>query len=238
MPTPPHVANFRANLEEIRGLLAIHVRLTGVGPGRRRNVGVLNRAGIVLLVACWEAYVEDVAALAFEAMMEGARRPSVFPAKVLTRASRDLRKHVDERRVWQLAGDGWKRVLERHRTEILRKHVGGFNTPKPEQIDSLFEDLIGLRKLSSKWKWGRTSAVKASATLSKLVTTRGEIAHRVRAGAEVRKSDVLRARKFIDRLAWLTSNTISDYVVDRTRQRPWPTYAWGPRRRRSANTPA
>jgi hypothetical protein len=51
---PPHVRLLVSNVVEVESLLKIHRKLTGPGPGRR-HVEVLNKSGIVVLVACWEA---------------------------------------------------------------------------------------------------------------------------------------------------------------------------------------
>ena len=57
------------NLSEIARLLEIHKEISGPGPGYKHNVQVLNKSAIVLLLACWEAYVEDLAESAFNFML-------------------------------------------------------------------------------------------------------------------------------------------------------------------------
>jgi hypothetical protein len=223
---PAHVANLRTNVKSVAGLLGIHSRLTGTGPGRRRDVEVLNRAGIVLLVACWEAYIEDLAELAFDSLIGHAKVATVFPAKVLTTASKGLKEHNDGRLVWKLAGEGWKKVLQQHRDEILKKHIATFNTPRPAQIDGLFEELVGIRSLSSHWSWRGVSNTKAKRDLEALVTTRGDIAHRVLAAGRVLRRDVERSRGLVIRLSFLSSNTVGEFVTSRTGKRPWASYSW------------
>src|ERR1035438_1961739 len=94
---PLYLSTFASNIAEVRRLVAIHERLTGKGPGRRVDVETLNKSGIVLLVACWEAFVEDLADAAFEFLLTNASEHSVFPASVLAGASEPLRIDKDAR---------------------------------------------------------------------------------------------------------------------------------------------
>jgi hypothetical protein len=52
---------FDDNKKDIEGFWKIHEKAAGSGRGRKHKVEVLNRAVIVFVTACWEAYVEDVA---------------------------------------------------------------------------------------------------------------------------------------------------------------------------------
>lgn len=217
---PPHLRGLVSNVEEVDRLLKIHVDLTGTGPGRR-HVEVLNKSGIVLLVACWEAYVEDLAKAAFDALMAGAAEPKVFPNSVLVGASNPLRKDEDERRVWELAGEGWKAVLQSRRDELLDRYIGKMSTPSSEKVDELFEKLIGLKEGSSCWRWKGTSADAARARLARIIRLRGEIAHRVKATGAVHRELVLQSGYFICRLAACMSNHVRQHIHGRTSAYPW-----------------
>jgi len=153
MAEPPHVENYRSNHAEVIRLIEIHTQLGGATPGRKHKMEVLNKSGIVLLVACWEAYVEDLVATAFDRMLTAATSPNVFPDSVLTLSTKELKKSLDDREIWKLSGDGWKSVLKTHRDHVFKRHVGNFNTPKADQIDGLFLSLLGLKTLSNGWKW-------------------------------------------------------------------------------------
>jgi hypothetical protein len=52
--------NFHDNKKDIELLWHIHAELPGAGKKRRYKADVLNRSAIILISACWEAYVEDV----------------------------------------------------------------------------------------------------------------------------------------------------------------------------------
>jgi hypothetical protein len=136
LPTvPQHIATLRENVGDIRRLLAIHQQVSGAGPGYKHDVEVLNKSAIVLLVACWEAFVEDLARLAFLFLLEQSAECTTFPPKVLALAGRDLRADLNETRIWELAGGGWKTVLRNHQTQVFKRFLGNFNTPRPGQVD-------------------------------------------------------------------------------------------------------
>jgi hypothetical protein len=217
------------NLAEVRRLLAIHEQLGGATPGRKHNLEVLNKSGIVLLVACWEAFIEDLASDAFDAMLTHAADHTVFPADVLTHSSRDLKSAPDNREVWKLAGTGWKAVLQQHRAELFKDYVGKFNSPKAKQIDALFASLIGISSLSQGWSWRRMSSEAAVDKLNRLVELRGSIAHRVAAAKSVHKADVTAHLEFLYRLAVRSSNRTLAFVLSRlgTKDKPWPRYRHG-----------
>ena len=110
---PAHVRQFLDNIAEVRQLQQIHTKLGGPGPGRKRDVEVLNKSAIVLVVACWEAFVEDLATIALDYMIANAKDHNAFPKVVLDRvASKNSGPNA-----WLLAGEGWKKVL-RVRCEI------------------------------------------------------------------------------------------------------------------------
>jgi hypothetical protein len=217
---PDHVKTFVSNVEEVGKLREIHTELTGRGPGRR-HVEVLNKSGIVLMIACWEAYVEDLAVAAFDSLMSRATDHKVIPANVLVSAAKPLRVDPNESKVWELAGDGWKAVVKRHRVEVLERYVGKLNTPKPGNVDELFKKLVGLDLLSSCWGWKGTSVASARSRLERLVELRGQIAHRVKATSSVKKQHVWNCSEFLCRLAACSSNHVRQHLHSRTSAFPW-----------------
>ena len=219
--------NLKRNITDVRRLLEIHEIIAGKSAGYKHNVEVINKSGVVLLVASWEAFIEDLALTAFEAMLSKATKVATFPNKVLTLASRDLRQSPDETQVWKLAERGWKAVLRQHKNRILEKHIGDFNTPRARQIDSLFQCLVGLNHLSSHWHWKRMTPDSAVKKLDSLVTLRGDIAHRVAASEKVYKADVYDFIDFVHRLAVISSNRVRSFVYDRTKYEAWDPYYFG-----------
>ncbi len=220
MAYPDHVRRLVANLREVRRLTAIHTTVAGSGPGHKHDVEVLNKSAVVLLVACWEAFVEDLATVAFNELLAAATTPSIFPARVLALASKPLREDADERRVWELAGDGWKQVLVVHREKVIAKIVSPLNTPRAAQCDKLFESLLGIR-LSCNWHWRGMAATRAQTLLDELITLRGEVAHRVAASRPVRKKYVRDMSALVARLSAASHNAVTDELERRIGKRPW-----------------
>lgn len=224
---PDHLTRLIDNTSEVIELLSIHTTITGGTPGRHHKGEVLNKSALVLLVACWEAYIEDLATSSFQFLIDRATTPNVFPNNVLTEATKPIISSEDKRRIWELAGDGWKEILQAHKDNILDKHVGKLNTPRPKQIDEMFEKLIGFKKLSSNWKWRGLSNNNVKKQLDELITTRGEIAHKVKASEFVKKNYVNTIPELIQRLAAISSNRVGVYLEARTDEEPWGQYSFG-----------
>ena len=119
---------FRENLNEVKNLLEIHTALTGVSRGRRDPaIAVLNKSGIVLLVACWEAFVEDLADKTFSALLAKAQNPFNFPVSVQKLVTKFLKEDKNELKVLELAGSGWKGTLRQYKIEKNKKFIPKFN---------------------------------------------------------------------------------------------------------------
>lgn len=220
---PPHLARLVENARAVTRLTDIHEQLAGKSPGRKYGVEVLNKSAIVLLVACWESFIETLATSAFDALHKQARTPDVFPKKVLAVAGKALKQDPNDAQIWKLAGSGWHGILLAHRDEVLERYVGKLNTPKPEQIESLFKDLIGMSSITDCWSYPGMFAKKAKKKLTDLVVLRGDIAHKVTTKQSVKKADVEYYSGFIGRIAGLSSNHVGSFVTARTHREPWAT---------------
>lgn len=219
-----HMTRLIANVGEVDRLKKIHRQVTPKGPGRKYDVAVLHKSAIVLLVACWEAYVEDLASETLLYMIRSAPDHSVFPDKVLERVGS---KHSGKN-AWDLAGDGWKKALKDNFKEVLQRTTGTLNTPKTAQIDTLFKQTIGLEELSSSWHWKGRSTEQATQILDELVTLRGSIAHRVATSESVTLKHVGDSRSFIYRLAVLSNNRVCRFLAaSKIGKSPWEHCVFG-----------
>lgn len=169
---------FDQNQKDIGQLWEIHEEIAGQGAGRKYGVDVLNRAAIVFITACWESFVEDLATEAFDFLLAKVPNALAVPVKVRDFATRPVFEQRDSRKVWELADSGWRSVLQAHRAAVLDRWVGTLNTPKSSQINQLFDELLGIPKISSCWRWQSMSVAQAERKLDNYITIRGNIAHR------------------------------------------------------------
>lgn len=215
------MADLIDNMQDVDRLLEIHGDVSGSGRGRRYGVEVLHRSGVVLITACWEAFVEDLAVEAFDFLLSKADAPDRIPAKVRAMASKPLKEADNQARVWDLAGEGWRQVLQKHKRGILDAHVGKLNTPRPSQVDAIYLALLGVRALSSSWCWPRVSSETAQRKLNDYITDRGSIVHRTRTKSAVGKRYVKEYRGFVYRLAVKSVNSVHEHVGKTIGIPPW-----------------
>jgi len=219
MPDPVELLS--ENLADVTRLMEIHTELTGTSRGRRSGVEVLNKSGLVLSVACWEAFVEDCATEAFDILIANTADPAKLPTRLRQLVAKSVREDKNDLAPWTLAGDGWKGLMAKHRDAAVKRYVSPLNTPRAEQVDGLFSDLLDLPKVSEAWAWHRSRADRSRSELSRLISRRGEIAHRVSAEVPVPKVAVERAVEFISYIANLTANRVRTHVYSVVGAYPW-----------------
>jgi len=208
-----HLANFEGNLLDVVRLIEIHRLLAGDRQGRRYGLECLNKSAIVLILATWEAFIEDLAQDAFECMLVNAADHNAFPRQVQDLVWKEL-KSSQTTDAMTMIGAGWKTAFANHKQKVLDKHIvrSSFNTPSGEKIDILFAELIGLNSMTSHWKWRGMRNTTAVNKVISLIELRGAIAHRAVADDAVVKQKVLEYSKLIVRLAWRTRNAVREYL--------------------------
>jgi RiboL-PSP-HEPN len=226
MNTSPSLV-FRDSLDEVHALLQIHAQLTSEGPGRRHNVEVLNKSAILFACAAFEAFVENLATNAFEHIVNDSKDHSALPKQILRATATLLKDDKNDIKVWELAGTGWKTVVESYRKGIVFKYIGPFNTPKPHNIEALLRELIGMPNLPASWHWGGMSAAAAQEKLKAFVTLRGALAHGEKPPPKVRKQDVNSYLAFLGALSVRSSNQVRHYCHSVTGKYPWGSVIYG-----------
>lgn len=216
-PIPSHLKLLIENILEENNLLDIHSNVAGNKPGRKYNVEVLNKSGIVLLVACWESYVEDVVTEAYKYLLHNAKTPDVLPIEVRLLASKELRETKDERKVWDLSGNGWKNVLDEYR----KNQINSFNTPRSNNINKLYKYLLGIQNITASFRISRINNQDICKRLDSLVTLRGSIAHKVKTEDAVTKKMVGNYIKLINKLAENMNNIVNTYIKKLVGSEPW-----------------
>lgn len=211
-------------MSDVDRLLEIHLELTGPERGRRAGVEVLHKSAVVLTTASWEAFVEDLATEGFDFLLAEANTHDAIPAKIRALAAKDLlrEQNKNDLKLWDLADMGWRLILRDYKQSIIERYAGNLNTPSSDNVDNLFESLVGIRKISSFWYWPGQSVENSRQRLLDYITVRGQIAHRVAANENVNKAYVRGYANFVYRLAVKTANRVRNYVNDQVSAYPGP----------------
>ncbi len=209
--------SFDSNCGDVDRLLDIHTRIGGTGPGRRHDVEVLNKGGVVLLTAFWEAYCEDLAAEALQHLITNSANAGVVPLELRKLVAKEFKKQgAHDLAAWELADDGWRQLLQARLTSLQQERNRSLNTPKTAQINSLFYEALGLDDVSAAWYWHRMTRARAEEKLDHFVTLRGDVAHRGAAAAGVSKGHVTKYYNHVKRLVGRTGGRVNRFVKDAT----------------------
>jgi hypothetical protein len=211
---------FMTSSEEIAQLRAIHEEISGIGKGRR-DLEVLNKSGIVLLCAIWEAYCEDVADLALHHLLSHLQDPSALPEGLRRQIAKELKEEKHDLSPWWLAGDGWK-VHLRDRLTVLRKQRNRqWSNPSATKVDEWFEDALGIVKISDSWHWWRVNTRMARRRLNLVVALRNDIAHRGTTLKYVEKVRVTLALNHVRRVVEATDAKVASELKSMTSVEPF-----------------
>src|SRR5260221_7875836 len=127
----PHMEKLIKDVKDVRLLIAL-------GPGNGAHKRIARKAAVVLFPASWEAFIEDLAKASFEFLLKHCQTHTIVPDAVKSLSVTGLRKSEDPRKIWQLAGFGWKKVLKTHSRYSIEKFIHEVNTPDVKNIDNMF----------------------------------------------------------------------------------------------------
>lgn len=212
---------FEENKNDVDQLWEIHQEIAGDGRGRKYGVDVINRAAIIFVTACWESFIEDLATESFDFLLANVPNAMAIPIKVRELASRPIFEQKDSRKIWDLADSGWRALLAAHRNAAIEKWVGTLNTPKTGQVNQLFEDLLGIKTVSTSWRWQAMPHAKAEAKLDDYITIRGNIAHRTEHDETVYKNWSEDYLNHVHSLVEKTEVTAHKHLLTVTGKAPW-----------------
>lgn len=216
---------FRGNSKDVERLLEI-ARENAAGPDAEQAV---HKAAIVLITAFWEAYCEDIAAEGLEHLVSHVGDFQALPKKLRQALAHDLKDDKNDLAVWDLAGDGWRTALTARLAAYTKSRNRQFNTPKPSQIDELFDKALGIERISDTWKVRKPrrpakelmTSDEARAQLTGFVELRGAIAHRGDAGADVTYQQVHDYYKLVERIVGKTGGRVNTHVKKATGVALW-----------------
>ena len=143
-----------------------HADIQNGNPGNM-GLGHLTRAGVLLLCAAWELYVEELVVEAVQKSIDRCTTPDGLPTSVQKTIADYVRASKHQLKPLHMAGDGWKTIY----LDIARETIVALNTPKRHNIDQIYRALVGIEDVSANWSHG-TDAV------NDFVEARGDVAHR------------------------------------------------------------
>lgn len=213
MSKHPAVKQFVENMSHVNRLVDIHSELTGGKSGNWKNIEVINKSAVVLLIAAWEAFIEDLALYAVNKVLNDAADIDCIPDSLVHGVCISIIKENKERtqkdRIIGMAGDGWKRLIKEH----VEKKIDYFHTARVANVDELFQSVFGLKKISLNWYWSGCSITSAAERLDALIDIRGNIAHRVNTEDSVKKNYVKNSINLVVHLAEKTLTALDKHLT-------------------------
>ncbi|MBL9151969.1 MAG: hypothetical protein JNK37_05780 [Verrucomicrobiales bacterium] len=173
---------------------------------------VVLRSAIVLLVTYWEAYLEDIASEAINLIVDKVIVPEKLPKDLKKAVLKDLENDTNELACWQLAGDGWKKLLHDRLPKLQEARNRSFNTPKSRQTREFISAALGIADVTKAWEFAGRTPEENAAKLDALVETRGRIAHRGKLTKKITEKGVSEATEFIKSLVSKTGGKINTEV--------------------------
>lgn len=168
-------------LSDANRLISIHVEMTGDGPGRRYEVDVLNRSAVILAVAAWESFVEDLAIRNCSALARRLKKADDLPDAIRVpllvwlfeqgKFSGPTKSAQDT--MWSLAGHGWRGVLR----DFAKEKTRNLNTPSSDNVVKLFRCTLAIQDISLGWGYRRWGHQIYRDKMDELLKLRHRVAH-------------------------------------------------------------
>ena len=193
MPSPAKIA-FDENLKDVVRFCEIHADAVGEGPGRKHDVEVLNRAVIVFICACWEAYVEDLLRSSLDSLLTHGGAS----AAAMTRLRRPLEHALGSFHTPNTRG-------------VVNLVEGVIDLPK----------LNKQWRWGGKPRKAGGKKLSRSDELDALVHLRGRIAHRVGAAQPIHKKHGTQAITLVTNLVATTEAAVEKHLTGIMGQPPW-----------------
>lgn len=212
--------SFDANVKDVDRLLELHTQVGGTGKGRRYGLEVLNKSAVVLITAFWEAYCEDIAAEGLEHLVKEAPSADALPKSLKKQIAKELKDDVNQIAVWDISDGKWRGYLSQRLSKLQEQRNWNLNTPKSGQIDELFENAVGIERISDVWTLSnKTGPIQARKKLDAFVSLRGNVAHRGAHDGGVMRKDVVDYFALVKSLAGKTGGKVNIHVAAITRKR-------------------
>ncbi len=203
--------NLRIAMDDIETLLS----LSSTNDGRDHKNNIL-RSAVVLMVASWEQFVEQLAENSVITLVQRLRSSEPIPEGVkqsiaiyFVKENRSNKRDFSNS-VWQVADKGWKSAYVKYCKDITSK----INSASSDVVDTLYESILGIRNITSCWSFNALTPEDCTNRLDDLVNMRHDIAH----GANNRASEltdnyVNNLIEFIIHIASQTHETVHNHTT-------------------------
>ena len=180
--------------------------------GRRSSeLEVLHKSAIVLLTACWEAYIENIVTEATTILAGSLKDPLVLHeglrrAVAATKSAKLSVSSKNELYPWYFVGDGWRSLL----LEFSKFKISELNTPDSSGVRRVMNELLGITDISQSWGRPGKAAADAADRLDEYLSDRPVIAHGATPLKKFSKSYVKKYLAFLDITVQKTDEAVSN----------------------------
>lgn len=214
-------------LADAQQLIEIHTAFTGEARGRRYDVDALNRGAIILAVAAWESFVEDLALYNSRLVAVGLSSASKLPENVRNGflawlyGTADFSNPTPAARaaMWSITGSGWRKQYKKYAEE----RIDNLHNPSPNSVRKLFRTLVGVDDITESWGYRRWGAEIYRDKMDQLLLLRHRIAHGVIGDETVGKTKARDGVQLVSTLSARTSSGLKEYLkpynLNRSRRR-------------------
>lgn len=202
--------NFKTNIEDIESLLELSLSITNIEQKK-----VIFRSAVVLLIASWEQYIEQLANSSVLVLTNRLRDSSTLPENVkqsianfaISEKRNNLRDFSDS--VWLFADKGWKNAYFNYCEELTTN----FHTASPNNVKDLYWKLLGIRDLARNWCYSGIGSTQCVENLNDLINLRHDIAH-----GSITRVDEITQDYISENLIFLLTIAEKTYeaIIDRT----------------------
>ena len=212
MPTKSYT-RFTKNMETVNRLEETYEEIR-TRRNRRGKAAYdhITRSAIIFLASAFEVYIEDVAKECCNQHISFAGDASKLPNDVKNTINNFVKKDKNAEPPIMLCDEGWRRIYR----IIAEQETGKLNTPKKQQIQELFNRLIGISTT-------KIDDIPNIEDLDSVITFRGEIAHRVKAEQYVKieqvKKNVQTVKELVVEIDKMIINYFRDYYPEK--RVPW-----------------
>jgi hypothetical protein len=220
LPASRARVNFQGNIDDVKNYFHMH-QFAVRNRSFAQRMHVVNKAIYVLVASLWEAYCEDLATEASNALIENSPSWQSLPDALIRAVSKEIRAGDPDLIAWSLAGDGWREYLRSRLTESAVRRNFKFASPRSDSVDKLFRESIGVVRISESWTADDLVSTNFRNDLDQHVSVRNQIIHEYRRGLIVTKKDVKSFFRLVSSLVAKTEVAVDEVIVKSTGASAW-----------------